>query len=273
MAYLILSTDGLEWDRRELTGPVVLGRSADCEISIHDILLSRRHCRFTPMGGSWLVIDLVSRNGTMVGDRAVEERQLKTGDVIRVGKTKVTFHAEAFVPARQKTVRPAAPPPISRIDDTMVGTIFDLEFEPVSLPMRPPASSLQPTPKPRPKDPASFATDDLYSMLEQIASSSWDSIYAVNAQPLRKNRVIPQPFVIGQNRTRPLQPQVSMTLQAGIAIHDRRPAPARSSRTMGNLSSGYSKQKAAPREHVRPLRRRLARITQWITRVGTLRLF
>jgi predicted component of type VI protein secretion system len=71
MAYLILAIQGQEWDRREITGPVVLGRSADCDISIHDILLSRRHCRFTPMGGNWLVIDLASRNGTAVGEQRV----------------------------------------------------------------------------------------------------------------------------------------------------------------------------------------------------------
>jgi predicted component of type VI protein secretion system len=262
MAYLIFSSDGREWDRRELTAPAVLGRSSDCDISIHDIMLSRRHCRFTPVADGWMVIDLGSRNGTVVGDHAIEERLLKTGDVIRVGKTKLTFRAEAFVPARQPSRRPALPPTPRGLDDTMAGTVFGMELDLSRSPSHPPARPNRPSPRPRPRDPDSFATDDVYSMLEQIASSSWDSIYAVNAQPLRRTRAMPQPIIAGQTRLRPAHPAVSIALQASTV--DRPP-----------VESTASVAKAASVRPISatPTRRRLARLTRWITRVGTMRLF
>jgi FHA domain len=262
MAYLIFSTDGREWDRRVLDGPAVLGRSSDCDISVHDIMLSRRHCRFTPVDGTWMVIDLGSRNGTVVEDRSVEERLLKTGDVVRVGKTKVTFRAEAFVPAKEPSKRPALPPTPRGMDDTLAGTVFGMELDLSRIPNQPPARPARPMPRPRPKDPKSFETDDLYGMLEQIASSSWDSIYAVNAQPLRRTRAMPQPIIAGQTRIRPAQPAVSLLLQATTVDRPLVPSNGVTVATLAPMPAAAA-----------PTRRRLARLTRWITRVGTMQFF
>src|SRR5947209_6977680 len=46
MPYITVSASGEELDRRELTdAPIVIGRAPECQVSVHDILLSRRHCR------------------------------------------------------------------------------------------------------------------------------------------------------------------------------------------------------------------------------------
>jgi predicted component of type VI protein secretion system len=211
MAYLILSTDGHEWDRRELRGPVVIGRSPDCDISVHDILLSRRHCRFTPMDDGWLVIDLASRNGTLLGEQVIEQSKLNHGDVIQVGKTKVSFRTDVFVPMSRRADRPELPPMIAR-DELLAGTVAGMTVpDPMAIPA--PQSMHRPSPKPRPMDPVSFESDNLYSMLEQIASSSWDSIYATNSQPIRMNRQLPQPIVGGNRLPRHKLPMASLSLQ------------------------------------------------------------
>ena len=211
MAYLILSTDGHEWDRRELNGPVVVGRSPECDISVHDIQLSRRHCRLTPSSDGWLLIDLASRNGTRIGDHAIEQCRLKHGQVIRVGKTTLTFRTDALVKRERNSLRPKVPPAISR-EESLAGTVAGLV---VPSPEREsPRSQYHPRPRPRPMDPVSFANDNLYEMLEQIASSSWDSIYAINAQPLRKTRPLSQPMIAGQKRVRTSTPRLSFELQA-----------------------------------------------------------
>src|SRR5438552_3291977 len=45
MAYLIFIANEAEIDRRELTNePVTIGRAPDCDVSIHDIVLSRPPC-------------------------------------------------------------------------------------------------------------------------------------------------------------------------------------------------------------------------------------
>jgi hypothetical protein len=134
-----------------------------------------------------------------------------------------------------------------------------------------PASDRIPSPKPRPRDPESFASDDLYSMLEQIASSSWDSIYAVNAQPLRRNLPTPRPVppnAQGVHRLKsPIaQPKVSMALQAQTtAVQEI----ADIQRTMGLIQPVKHRSRK-----VRPIAKpRLRRLTRWAGRVGLLFIF
>src|SRR5450432_1276419 len=113
MAYLILADHDGEFDRRELLGPVVIGRALDCDICIHDILLSRHHCRIEPFDDRWIISDLASRNGTRVGAETISRHMLSDGEVIRAGKIQIYFKADIFVqpptePARSDT-RPADP--------------------------------------------------------------------------------------------------------------------------------------------------------------------
>jgi predicted component of type VI protein secretion system len=242
MAYLILSTDGHEWDRRELTGPIVLGRSPECDIPVHDILLSRRHCRLTPSSDGWLLIDLASRNGTCIGDQTVEQCRLKHGDVIRVGKTTLRFCTDVLVKPEPIGIRPEFPPAVSK-EDTLAGTVVGM-----TVPLPPATESVprkvyRPSPKPRPMDPESFANENLYQMLEQIASSSWDSIYAVNSQPLRRSRPLPQPIIASEAKFRARVPTVNIELQASSVDHP-------------SITSNRAK----------TLRRRFAGLGRWILR-------
>src|SRR5688500_5295158 len=49
MAYLIFtSRQGKEIGRRPLDGPMVIGRSPECDVALDDAQLSRRHCRLMP---------------------------------------------------------------------------------------------------------------------------------------------------------------------------------------------------------------------------------
>ena len=42
MPYIILTANGQELQRANLTGPTIIGRSPECQVSVRDILLSRR---------------------------------------------------------------------------------------------------------------------------------------------------------------------------------------------------------------------------------------
>jgi hypothetical protein len=103
MAYLIFTANGEEFDRRELEGPVVLGRAPDCDISVPDIMLSRHHCRLEPAVHDdcegWRIIDLHSKNGVHLRGRPIKtSHDLHDGDELRLGRTRITFKAGAFVP-------------------------------------------------------------------------------------------------------------------------------------------------------------------------------
>jgi len=72
-----------------------------------------------------------------------------------------------------------------------------------------------PVPQPRPSDPKSFENDDIYGMINEIVSSSWDSVQAQASQPTRMQRATPVPGVTtaASGPVRP-KPRVSFSLQA-----------------------------------------------------------
>ena len=68
--------------------PQTIGRSANNGIVINDAEMSRRHAQITPQGGSYVVEDLGSTNGTFVnGIRQNQPTTLKHGDSIEFGDT------------------------------------------------------------------------------------------------------------------------------------------------------------------------------------------
>lgn len=66
---------------------LIVGRSAQCDISIADPLMSRRHARLLigPAGGR--IIDLGSDNGTFVNGQRITDSPLTEGDLIEMGKS------------------------------------------------------------------------------------------------------------------------------------------------------------------------------------------
>ncbi len=65
---------------------VVIGRGADCDLSLADTYLSTRHARIANDGGDLSIEDLGSTNGTYVNQELLRGRvQLERGDVIQVG--------------------------------------------------------------------------------------------------------------------------------------------------------------------------------------------
>ncbi|HYG76849.1 MAG TPA: GGDEF domain-containing protein [Planctomycetota bacterium] len=69
----------------------VIGREKECELMVEDQDVSRRHAsiEFTPRG--YIITDLNSTNGTFINDDKVNRAVLKTGDLIRLGKTIFKF--------------------------------------------------------------------------------------------------------------------------------------------------------------------------------------
>ena len=86
-----------------LTGPIVIGSELPASYLVNDRAVSKSHARVFPHKGGFAVDDLKSRLGTLVnGERLVAPLKLKPGDVIKVGKTEITF-------SDQPPAKPAAP--------------------------------------------------------------------------------------------------------------------------------------------------------------------
>lgn len=76
----------------ELGSSLIVGRSSICDISVEDLELSRQHFCLESEGGSVLISDLGSTNGTSVnGIRIAGKRQLNPGDIVEAGSMKFTI--------------------------------------------------------------------------------------------------------------------------------------------------------------------------------------
>jgi hypothetical protein len=83
--------------QRLVVGPagVTLGRSRQCDVVLDDPNVSRQHAEIRPRGGSWVLTDLGSTNGSRINGRTVERAEvIKPGDEIEVGATVLRFELE-----------------------------------------------------------------------------------------------------------------------------------------------------------------------------------
>ena len=74
---------------------IVVGRDDGADILIDNPSVSRRHAEFRMEGGSWVIEDLGSSNGTFMGGQKIEgPRTLSIGDEIGLGKFSIVFGKE-----------------------------------------------------------------------------------------------------------------------------------------------------------------------------------
>lgn len=71
----------------------LFGRDEFAHFQISDVLTSRRHCELRwELDQGWLLVDLGSRNGTLLNGRRIDQPQvLKDHDALRVGGQHLTF--------------------------------------------------------------------------------------------------------------------------------------------------------------------------------------
>jgi phosphoserine phosphatase RsbU/P len=90
------SADGSRQRFRLAKPRVTIGRSRDSDIFLPDQWLSRQHAEILEKSGSFVLLDLGSKNGTLLnGERVGEERRLRDGDVISLGEHQLTFSSAA----------------------------------------------------------------------------------------------------------------------------------------------------------------------------------
>ena len=83
--------------KRLVVGPAgaTLGRSRQCDVTVDDPNVSRTHAEVRPRGGSWVLSDLGSTNGSRLNGHRVERTEvLKPGDEIELGTTVLQFELE-----------------------------------------------------------------------------------------------------------------------------------------------------------------------------------
>ncbi len=75
------------------SGTTVLGRSKECDITIDDANISRRHAEIRREDGAYWLVDLGSTNGIEVNGRRVDRTKLLNQDRIVLGRTDALFES------------------------------------------------------------------------------------------------------------------------------------------------------------------------------------
>lgn len=88
-------------------GEYILGRSPYCSIVVSNALASRQHCAVRLTSAGLVIVDLSSRNGTLVNGKRLEgERPITAGDIIRIGSDSIeVLLAESSAEKRAGSVR------------------------------------------------------------------------------------------------------------------------------------------------------------------------
>jgi pSer/pThr/pTyr-binding forkhead associated (FHA) protein len=77
------------------SGTFVIGRGPECQLTVDDPMISRRHLALHVGSDTTILEDLDSRNGVFLnGARVHKSEALHDGDVIRVGSADISFHDE-----------------------------------------------------------------------------------------------------------------------------------------------------------------------------------
>ncbi len=92
-ARLVDNSTGRDFPLRR--GATVLGRGDEADIRLADTGISRRHVQLSYDGGSTVLRDLGSTNGTMVNGQGVVEQVLRSGDLIQLGGAALLYRADS----------------------------------------------------------------------------------------------------------------------------------------------------------------------------------
>ncbi|MGV8040656.1 MAG: FHA domain-containing protein [Thermoanaerobaculaceae bacterium] len=109
---LVFHSGPTPFEEVALTGRVVIGREADCDLRLDDPGVSRHHAAVEPTAGGARVTDLGSSNGTFVDGRRIESpSDLVAGDEIVVGHTHLTLGRLQETPPATAELAAAPPTP------------------------------------------------------------------------------------------------------------------------------------------------------------------
>ncbi|HEX2036627.1 MAG TPA: FHA domain-containing protein [Chloroflexota bacterium] len=106
----LLGQGPIAGERYVLNRPsMIIGRAEDCDIRVHDPQASRRHAEVRRESWRYLLIDLGSRNGTLVnGELISAPYHLQNGDSILIASIPLRFEdPNATVPVAREALRRA----------------------------------------------------------------------------------------------------------------------------------------------------------------------
>jgi pSer/pThr/pTyr-binding forkhead associated (FHA) protein len=128
---LLIKKNGLQKAIPLPSNVTVVGRRRDCDLRIPLPSVSRRHCQLSNLDGVLKVRDLSSRNGTIVNGVAVDEAEIKPGDVIKVGPLifKLQINGKPDSSELARPTKQAQQPEVEISEDDLFAEFSDLDLD------------------------------------------------------------------------------------------------------------------------------------------------
>jgi general secretion pathway protein A len=132
LGWLIVETDGQAVAEKEVrAGRLIIGRTSENDLQIDSKYISRHHCQILATAEVTVIEDLNSTNGIVIRGSRVRRHMLNDGDVIVIGRHKLTWSDREHPPG-------AAPPGSQVVDHGATHPPDELED---AAPERPPPVS------------------------------------------------------------------------------------------------------------------------------------
>lgn len=121
----------------DIAGPTILGRQEGVQVHIDDPKASREHAKVFKQGADICIVDLNSRNGTLVNDAKITKRVMHEGDEIVIGETRLRYESGAPAAAPSAAAPATAKQPVKK-------EVVDLTVKAPASPASPPAGAARP---------------------------------------------------------------------------------------------------------------------------------
>jgi len=100
--------------RHVFEAQAIVGRDAECDVSLTNRSISRRHALVEKSADGWWVRDLGSANGTFLGGVRVTEAALVPGAALRFGEVEATFDLQAKETSAERLISSLTIPPVRK---------------------------------------------------------------------------------------------------------------------------------------------------------------
>jgi len=87
-----LGPDGQENSFPLIAPEILIGRKSDADVVLNNQHVSRHHAKLVKTAEGYALQDLGSTHGTFVNESRVENKALKHGDKISLGKDRIDLH-------------------------------------------------------------------------------------------------------------------------------------------------------------------------------------
>ena len=88
---LVIQAPDRTWELLLVDDSYTIGRTAGNNLVLDYLKISRNHARVEQMGGNFILHDLQSTNGTLIGGDRIEQHLLQNGDTFQIGPTRIVF--------------------------------------------------------------------------------------------------------------------------------------------------------------------------------------